>query len=63
MTKHKTEKINFVIILSRNEKYDLFNKFFNICLKEKMNFYFIIIIVLGGSFGSLIFGYMAGSCF
>ena len=59
MTKHKTEKINFVIILSRNEKYDLFNKFFNICLKEKMNFYFIIIIVLGGSFGSLIFGLLA----
>ena len=59
MTKHKTEKINFVIILTKKEKYDLFNKFFNICLKEKMNFYFIIIIVLGGAFGSLIFGLLA----
>ena len=29
MTKHKTEKINFVIILTKREKYDMFLKFYN----------------------------------
>ena len=59
MTKHKTEKINFVIILTKREKYDMFLKYFNICLKEKLNFYFIIIILLGGVLGSVIFGLLA----
>ena len=59
MTKHKTEKINFVVILTKREKYDMFLKFFNICLKEKLNFYFILIILIGGVLGSIIFGLLA----
>ena len=59
MTKHKTEKINFVIILTKREKYDMFLKFFNICLKEKLNFYIILIILIGGILGSVLFGLLA----
>ena len=59
MTKHKIEKINFVIILNKREKYDIFLMFYNICLKEKMNFYFILIILIGGILGSFIFGLLA----
>ena len=59
MTKHKTEKINFVIILNKREKYDLFLQFFNVCLKEKTNFYLILILLIGGILGSFIFGLLA----
>ena len=59
MTKHKTEKINFVIILTKREKYNMFLKFFNICLQEKMNFYFIVVILIGGFLGSIFFGLLA----
>lgn len=59
MTKHKTEKINFVIILTKREKYNMFLKFFNICLQEKMNFYFIVVILIGGILGSIFFGLLA----
>ena len=59
MTKHKIEKINFVIILNKREKYDIFLQFFSICLKERMNIYFILIILIGGILGSIIFGLLA----
>ena len=59
MTKHKVEKINFVIILTKREKYDIFLKFFNICLKEKLAFYFVLIMLLGGILGSFLFGLLA----
>jgi len=59
MTKHKIEKINFVIILTKKEKYDAFLKFYNICLKRQLRFYLILIILLGGIIGSFLFGLLA----
>ena len=59
MTKHKIEKINFAIFLTKREKYDIFLKFFNTCLKRKLTFYFILIILLGGILGSFLFGLLA----
>ena len=59
MTKHKIEKINFVVILTKHEKYDMFLKYYNICLKERINLYPIVIIFLGGFLGSFFFGLIA----
>ena len=59
MTKYKTEKINFVIILTKREKYNVFLKYFNICLQEKLDWYFTLMILIGGILGSFIFGLLA----
>ena len=51
-----TDKINFGIMITYKEKYNLFLRFFSYCQYESYFILLLIMICLGGIIGSLIFG-------
>ena len=59
MVKYNADKINFAIILTKREKWNLYFKNYSICHRDSSYFYLILIIILGGFLGSLIFGLLA----
>ena len=53
------DKINFVVILTKKEKWNIFMLFSNICLKDNIYLFLLLIIIAGGGIGSIIFGLLA----
>ena len=58
-TKKNIDKYNFVILLTKKEKWNLFLKYYSICERNMYYFYIIGIIFMGGLIGSIIFGTFA----
>ena len=59
MVKYNADKINFAIILIKREKWNIYFQNFSICHRDNSYFYVVLIIILGGFVGSLIFGLLA----
>ena len=59
LVRYVGDKINFAIILSKREKWDLFLKFHSTCHKNYSYFYCVLIIIASGIFGSIMFGLLA----
>ena len=59
MVKYSGDKINFAIILSKKEKWNIFLQFSSLCQKKKSFFYSVIAIIISGVIGSMIFGLCA----
>ena len=57
--KYVEDKINFVVILTKNEKWNIFLKFSNMCLKDNIYLYLLVIIIVSGAIGSIVFGLLA----
>jgi len=53
------DKINFVVILTKKEKWNIFMLFSNMCLKDNIYLFLLLIIIAGGGIGSIIFGLLA----
>ena len=55
----QNDKTNFAVILTNQERWNMFYKYFSLC--EEDNYYIILIIVtcVGGSVGSMAMGYLA----
>ena len=54
-----TDKINFGIMISNKEKWNLFLRFFSYCQYESYYFLLLIMIGVGGLIGSLVFGLLS----
>ena len=59
MVKYIGDKLNFAIILTKKEQWNIFLYFSSFCTMSKSYFYTILIIIIGGIIGSLIFGLFA----
>ena len=59
VTKNKGDKVNFAIVLTKKEKWNIFLLFSNMCLKENINLYLLVIIIVSGAVGSMVFGLLA----
>ena len=59
MVKYNADKINFAIILTKRGRWNPFLKFSCLCQRNSAYFYIILVIILGGAFGSVIFGLLA----
>ena len=59
MTKKNIDRFNFVIILSKKEKWNIFLNYFSYCDKDLYYFYILGIVFFGGVIGSLILGTFA----
>ena len=59
MVKYNADKINFAIVLTKRERWNLFLKFSSLCQRNNGYFYIILVIIVGGAFGSVLFGLMA----
>jgi hypothetical protein len=59
MVKYNADKINFAIILTKREKWNIYFQHYSICLRDNSYFYVVLIIILGGFLGSLVFGLLA----
>ena len=59
MVKYRADKINFVIILNKREKWNFFLQFSSICTRDNSYFYIILVIIISGILGSMIFGLLA----
>ena len=57
--KYVDDKINFVVILTKKEKWNIFLLFSNMCLKDNIYLYLLVIIIAGGAIGSIVFGLLA----
>ena len=57
--KYMDDKINFAVILTKKEKWNIFLLFSNICLRDNIYIYLLVIICAGGAIGSIIFGILA----
>ena len=57
--KNKRDKINFAVILTKKEKWNIFLLFSNMCLKETINLTLLVVIIASGAIGSVIFGLLA----
>ena len=57
--KYLDNKINFAVILTKKEKWNIFLLFSNICLRDSIFIYLLVIIIAGGAIGSIIFGILA----
>ena len=55
MVKYRADKINFVIILNKREKWNFFLQFSSICTRDNSYFYIILVIIISGILGSMIF--------
>ena len=53
------DKINFAVILTKKEKWNIFVLFSNICLKDNIYLFLLVVIIAGGGIGSIIFGLLA----
>ena len=54
-----TDKYNFVIILTKKEKWNIFLHLYSYCDKDAYYFYILGMILLGGLIGSFLFGAIA----
>jgi len=52
-------KINFAVVLTKKEKWNIFLLFSNMCLKETINLTLLVVIIASGAIGSVIFGLLA----
>ena len=59
MVKFIGNKINFAVILTKKEQWNIFLQFSSICQMEKSYIYTILIVIIGGLFGSIFFGLLA----
>ena len=59
MVKYNADKINFAIILTKRERWNLFLKFSSLCQRNSGYFYIVLVIILGGAIGSILFGLLA----
>ena len=57
--KYIEDKTNFVVILTKKEKWNIFLLFSNMCLKDNIYIYLLVIIIAGGAIGSIVFGLLA----
>ena len=57
--KYTEDKINFAVVLSKKEQWNIFLWFNNICSKDNIYIFLLIIIIGGGSIGSIIFCLLA----
>ena len=58
MVKYNGDKINFAIILTKRERWNLFLKFSSLCQREDGYFYIVLVIILGGIIGTSLFGFL-----
>ena len=59
LVKYNADKINFAIILTKRERWNLFLKFSSLCQRNDGYFYIVLVIILGGIIGSSFFGLLA----
>ena len=59
MVKYNADKFNFAIILTKRGRWNPFLKFLSLCQRNSGYFYIVLVIIAGGSFGSLLFGLLA----
>ena len=59
MIKFIGDKINFAIIMTKMEQWNIFFKFSSICQWEKSYFYMVLIIIIGAAIGTIFFGLLA----
>ena len=59
MVNYRADKINFAIILTKKEKWNIFLKFSSLCTFDNSYFYIVIVIILGGFIGSILFGLLS----
>ena len=59
MIKYIGDRVNFVIILGKKEKWNIYINFSSICHKDQSYFYTTCAIIICGIIGSLIFGLFA----
>ena len=59
MVKYNADKINFAIVLTKRQRWNLFLKFSSLCQRNSGYFYIVLVIILGGAFGSVLFGLLA----
>ena len=59
MVKYNGDKINFAIILTKREKWNIYFQHYSVCHRDNSYFYVVLTIILGGFLGSLIFGLLA----
>ena len=59
MVKFVGNRINFAVILTKKEQWNIFFQFSSICQMDKSYIYTILIIIIGGVIGSLFFGLLA----
>ena len=59
MVKYNADKINFAIVLTKREKWNLFLKFTSLCQRNNAYFYIVLVIIIGGAYGSVLFGLLA----
>ena len=59
MVKYIGDKLNFAIILTKKEQWNIFLYFSSFCQMSKSYFYTILIIIVGGIIGSVVFGLLA----
>ena len=57
--KYLDNKINFAVILTKKEKWNIFLLFSNICLRDSIYIYLLVIIIAGGAIGSIVLGILA----
>ena len=58
-TKKSVDRYNFVIILTKKEKWNIFLNLYSYCDKDAYYFYILGMILLGGLIGSFLFGILA----
>ena len=59
MVKYNADKINFAIVLTKREKWNIFLKFTSLCQRDTAYFYIVLVIIIGGAYGSILFGLLA----
>ena len=52
-------KINFAVVLTKKEKWNIFLLFSNMCLRDNIYIFLLVIICVGGAIGSIIFSILA----
>ena len=59
MIKYIGGRINFAVLLTKKEQWNLFYQFSSICQMERSYFYTSLIVILGGGIGSILFGLLS----
>ena len=59
ITSKSKDKINFAVILSKKEKWNLFYRYYNLCEEKNYFIVFVIMVSFGGIIGSLVFGFLS----
>ena len=59
MVKYNADKINFAIVLTKRQRWNLFLKFSSLCQRNSGYFYIVLVIIIGGAYGSVLFGLLA----